>query len=352
MQLVLSNNRVISHGENFISMGGGVVINTETGAKYENATIAECSGCPSDIGVVGYEYHAGRFVPCAPFGKGDGNIGVYCDDCKTPRDSGVSVKLVCATSSYMTFVGNVNADMVAAAFGKGNEDEVAGIGKALTMYSHFNGEEIAFSVLQDYDSLYAIGKSQEAINEVLSSVSIVTLMQSNTYSKPYVELWRLNTALPEELRRDSFADIVQDVEVMNYMYDNYTEFEALNILNNTLFVDAAKQYAITTSTVRIKPTTTSEVSLYSKKCFVINLNTVAGDMAHNSEQELRFIARPDGSSVVKSLTRSDILNNPGGTNVHSVCKFASLLSAYWSAATTVSTGDIGDDVYALIIPCE
>ena len=94
MQLVLSNNRIIAHGENFLSMGG-VVINTETGAKYENATIAECNGaCPSDINEVGYEYHAGVFVPCAPFGKGNNN-GYFmevCADCATPRNSGIPVR--------------------------------------------------------------------------------------------------------------------------------------------------------------------------------------------------------------------------------------------------------------------
>ena len=93
MQLVLSSNRIIAHGENFLAMGG-VVINTETGAKYENATIAECEGCPSDIDKVGYEYHAGVFVPCAPFGKGDnnGNFMEVCTTCATPRDSGLPIK--------------------------------------------------------------------------------------------------------------------------------------------------------------------------------------------------------------------------------------------------------------------
>lgn len=93
MQLVLSNNRIIAHGENFLSMGG-VVINTETGAKYENATVAECEGCPSDINEVGYEYHAGVFVPCAPYGKGNNN-GYFmevCETCATPRSSGIPVK--------------------------------------------------------------------------------------------------------------------------------------------------------------------------------------------------------------------------------------------------------------------
>lgn len=93
MQLVLSNNRIIAHGENFLFLGG-VVINTETGAKYENATIAECEGgCPTDINEVGYEYHAGVFVPCAPFGKGNNN-GYFmevCTTCATPRNSGISI---------------------------------------------------------------------------------------------------------------------------------------------------------------------------------------------------------------------------------------------------------------------
>ena len=89
MQLVLSNNRVLAHGENFISMGG-TVINTETNKVYQNATVAECDGCPSDIDTVGYEYHAGEFVPCAPYGKGNGNIAVVCNnDCKAIKDSGI-----------------------------------------------------------------------------------------------------------------------------------------------------------------------------------------------------------------------------------------------------------------------
>ena len=93
MQLVLSGNRIIAHGENFLAMGG-VVINTETGTRFENATIAECDGCPSDIDAVGYEYHAGVFVPCAPYGKGNNN-GYFmevCADCATPRNSGIKIK--------------------------------------------------------------------------------------------------------------------------------------------------------------------------------------------------------------------------------------------------------------------
>ena len=93
MQLVLSNNRIVAHGENFISMGG-TVINTVTGAKHENATIAECNSCPSDIDTVGYEYHAGTFVPCAPYGMGNNN-GYFmevCVGCAAPKNSGIPIR--------------------------------------------------------------------------------------------------------------------------------------------------------------------------------------------------------------------------------------------------------------------
>ena len=93
MQIVLSNNRVVGYGDNFLCMGG-TVINTVTGAKYDNATIAECDCVPSDIGRVGYEYKGGSFIPSAPFGMADntGYIMEVCTSCATPRNSGVPVK--------------------------------------------------------------------------------------------------------------------------------------------------------------------------------------------------------------------------------------------------------------------
>ncbi len=92
MQLVVSGNRILAHGEGFLAMGG-TVINPDTGKAYQNATVVECDGCPSDIDKVGYEYHAGQFVPCAPFGVGDGNLAVVCnEDCKSIKDSGMLLK--------------------------------------------------------------------------------------------------------------------------------------------------------------------------------------------------------------------------------------------------------------------
>lgn len=88
-QLVLVGNRVVAHGQDCFSTIPGAVVCLTNGKIYVGATIAECSTeCPADIDAVGYEYHAGVFVPCAPFFQGDGNVAVWCDSCKAPKDSG------------------------------------------------------------------------------------------------------------------------------------------------------------------------------------------------------------------------------------------------------------------------
>lgn len=90
MQLVVSGNRILAHGEDCFLAMGGTVICTESGRVFQNATVVTCEGCPSDLGKVGYEYHAGQFVPCAPYGVGDGNVAVLCaDSCKSIKDSGI-----------------------------------------------------------------------------------------------------------------------------------------------------------------------------------------------------------------------------------------------------------------------
>lgn len=134
MQLVLSNNRIIAHGENFLAMGG-VVINTETGARYENATIAECNGCPSDIDKVGYEYHAGIFVPCAPFAGTGNNNGYFmevCEDCATPRNSGIPIKGI-----YWNKLGSVSENLEGVYFNESASLNFSIPASVLFNYSRF-----------------------------------------------------------------------------------------------------------------------------------------------------------------------------------------------------------------------
>lgn len=93
MQIVLNGNRVIAHGEDCFLCMGGTVICEETGKAYQNATIAEVESVPADVDIVGYEYHAGVFVPCAPYGTtNSGTVMLACDECGTPRRSRITSK--------------------------------------------------------------------------------------------------------------------------------------------------------------------------------------------------------------------------------------------------------------------
>lgn len=90
-QLVISGNRILAYGEDCFSVMGEIVKCSNTGNEYKNATVAICEDFPPDIGKVGYEYHAGQFIPCAPFGEGMGNIAVFCDACNAMKNSGISL---------------------------------------------------------------------------------------------------------------------------------------------------------------------------------------------------------------------------------------------------------------------
>lgn len=118
-QLVVTGNRIVAHGEDCFLAMGGTVICTATGhkftdRKFENATVINHDGAiPSDIDTVGYEYHAGEFVPCAPYGKGTGTIAVVCDECGTIKNSGISSANLCKilTFDYIGKGGTASLDV-------------------------------------------------------------------------------------------------------------------------------------------------------------------------------------------------------------------------------------------------
>lgn len=98
-QLVVSGNRILAHGTDCFYSMGGTVICPDSERVYQNATIVNCNTIPADIDTVGYEYRSGDFVPCAPFGVGDGNVAVVCgDDCKAIKDSGLPLSKLQTTA--------------------------------------------------------------------------------------------------------------------------------------------------------------------------------------------------------------------------------------------------------------
>lgn len=89
MQLLLQGNRVVGYGEDFLDIGRGILC-PETGVVRLNCTlVTACSELPNDIDSAGYEYHAGDFIPCAPYGRGQGTLAAFGVNCKKLIDTGI-----------------------------------------------------------------------------------------------------------------------------------------------------------------------------------------------------------------------------------------------------------------------
>lgn len=85
-----------------------------------------------------------------------------------------------AIAPYLTFVGNANANMIAAAFGKGNETENIAIGKALKMYANFCGETDNLDFLDEYNNYKELVKAHKY--RLVSNSYINTLIASSSYA--------------------------------------------------------------------------------------------------------------------------------------------------------------------------
>ena len=231
MQLVLSNNRIIAHGENFLAMGG-TVINTETGAKYDNATVTECEGnCPADIDSVGYEYHSGVFVPCAPYGKGNNNgyIMEVCNECATPRNSGVPIK----NAKWETVASQVfSFDKITS--NTTREDEVnfgfTVSGETLKEYSSYRlilkaGSSFEIRKPQESDTNTPYLYGYTGYDDTNTFLNISTFIPNGVFSYNGAEISSMTRVVPEDVPF-LYGDITQYCsnatdKLVNVVKDNY-----------------------------------------------------------------------------------------------------------------------------------
>ena len=95
--------------------------------------------------------------------------------------------------SYLTFVGNANANMVAAAFGKGNEDEMLGVGKALKMYANFKGNTENVDFLDGYDKYADLVADHKC--DLAGNSTLYTFIKSSSYANDI--LLNTNVGLPD-----------------------------------------------------------------------------------------------------------------------------------------------------------
>ena len=125
-----------------------------------------------------------------------------------------SLESVKGVAPYMAFVGNVNADMVDAAFGKNNEDNIGGIGMALAMYAKYKDPTIdigtVFPNALMHDKLIDIINLREASIEVLSDANLATLIESSAYAM--AEFENVKHGLPDLILYDKGVSDYLDLE--------------------------------------------------------------------------------------------------------------------------------------------
>lgn len=168
MKLVLSGNTIIGHGENLIPMGC-TVVDTDSGKVYENATIAECENCPKDLDIIGYEYHAGVFVPCHPYGslynkKQFEDVMAYVLALITPEEPAISYNV--------NITNDANASCVVDYYSAGNE---------LVSTTLESGGTLNLTVAPETDiTIQSFGSGEMSLADYSDTIELVSEDQMDT----------------------------------------------------------------------------------------------------------------------------------------------------------------------------
>lgn len=142
-------------------------------------------------------------------------------------------------SSYMAFCANVNTASLDAAFGKGNEDRISGIGRQLAMYAWYKGDSkttYPFTNLLTCSTFQDCLNNTSALDEILDNVNICNLIIASPYSKTIFEAKLINNAstylidayyLKLICKNDTLSDIYAST-IQSYRAD------IISVLDNSL----------------------------------------------------------------------------------------------------------------------
>lgn len=89
-------------------------------------------------------------------------------------------------ASYLAFCMNVNSNMLDAAFGKGNEDRIEGIGRQLAMYAWFKGDSkvtYPFTNLRNAINFNECVGNVDSFYEVSKNNTLLALIDLSPYAK-------------------------------------------------------------------------------------------------------------------------------------------------------------------------
>jgi len=138
-------------------------------------------------------------------------------------------------SSFMAFAGNVNSNMLDAAFGKNVESYMSFLGRQLAMYSYYKGDSSStypFTNLKKMHNLTNILATSTAYNEIRANQNLINLF----IASPYANAQSINT-IPMP------GDIVTQ-QSNGYNYAAWGSRAAGTYTHDTLTVNRAGYYRV------------------------------------------------------------------------------------------------------------
>jgi len=210
-------------------------------------------------------------------------------------------------ASYMAFCGNVNVEMLDAAFGKNNDTLVTGLGIQLAMYGWFKGDSkttFPFTSLISKNRFTDLLADIDTLQEILMTYYIPILIKTSTYA------YTLYTADAIKLL---IRDIIMDLAGISTSYaslgDLLLSSTEISLIANSDAVTIAGNYYPAISYIA---TSASIVSAYSSN--IGKLLTPAGRAAFwaNSNAISGWLALyQSGSSGYGAITNGFLLSVVG-----------------------------------------
>jgi hypothetical protein len=166
--------------------------------------------------------------------------------------------------SFMAFAGNVNPDMLDAAFGKGNEDRITGIGRQLAMYAWFKGDSKSaypFTSLLTCDTLAdALLSCPLAREEVINNANCMAIISASPFALSTFNSLLTDSNTLKTYLANGIGHNPTDYASLNALLTNQT---ALSLIasNNTLMYDVARS-TLALNIIMFNPSCVN--TLYSK----------------------------------------------------------------------------------------
>lgn len=180
---------------------------------------------------------------------------------------------------YFLFMGNINTELLDAAFGKNNDDEVKGIGMALAMYAKFKDPNIDFDI--DFPSLIQIDKISDingaALAELLTNHDLFVLCSNSTMASEilYTDsniVSFLNTLTTTQ--KETLDEFWSDNSCMVDFYNNYSSLDNILTLTN---VRNAIANSTSISSISRRYEEGKAYAIYDSPCLLVELEVTLGE---------------------------------------------------------------------------